>query len=44
VVTLLSVCGSTHKESYRDIFMVAIIGATIALVAVIMLGSLLGSF
>ncbi len=44
VVTLLAVCGSTHRESYRDIFMVAIIGAIIALVAVIVLGSLLGSF
>jgi H+/gluconate symporter-like permease len=44
VVTLLAVCGSTHGESYRDIFMVAIVGAIIALVAVIVLGSLLGSF
>ena len=44
VVTLLAVCGSTHRESYRDIFMVAIIGAIIALVAVIALGSVLGSF
>ena len=44
VVTLLAVCGSTHSESYRDIFMVAIVGAIIALVAVIVLGSLVGSF
>ena len=44
VVTLLAVCGSTHSESYRDIFMVAIVGAIVALVAVIVLGSLLGSF
>jgi len=44
VVTLLSVCGSTHKESYKDIFMVAIVGAIIALVAVIAVGSALGSF
>jgi H+/gluconate symporter-like permease len=44
VVTLLSVCGSTHKESYLDIFMVAILGAILALVAVIVLGSVLGSF
>ncbi len=34
VVTLLAVCGSTHRESYRDIVMVAIVGAIIALVAV----------
>ena len=44
VVTLLSVCGSTHNESYKDIFMVAILGAVIALVVVILLGSIVGSF
>jgi H+/gluconate symporter-like permease len=44
VVTLLAVCGVTHKQSYLDIFMVAIVGAVIALVAVILLGSALGSF
>lgn len=44
VVTLLSVCGVTPKESYRDIVMVAIVGSIIALIAVILLGSLFGSF
>jgi H+/gluconate symporter-like permease len=44
VVTLLSVCGSTHTESYKDVFMVAIVGAIVALVVVIVLGSLVGSF
>jgi H+/gluconate symporter-like permease len=44
VVTLLAVCGTTHKESYLDIFVVAVLGAIIALVAVIVLGSALGSF
>ena len=44
VVTLLSVCGSTHGKSYKDIFMVGILGAIIALVVVIVLGSLVGSF
>jgi H+/gluconate symporter-like permease len=44
VVTLLAVCGSTHRESYLDIVMVAIVGAIIALVVVIALGSALGSF
>jgi len=44
VVTLLAVCGTTHRESYRDIVMVAIIGAFIALAAVIALGSAVGSF
>ena len=37
VVTLLAVCGSTHRESYLDIVMVAIVSAIIALAAVIML-------
>jgi H+/gluconate symporter-like permease len=44
VVTLLAVCGATHRESYFDIVMVAIVSAIIALVAVIALGSLFGSF
>jgi len=41
---LFAVCGTTHRESYLDIVMVAIVGATIALVAVIAVGSAFGSF
>jgi H+/gluconate symporter-like permease len=44
VVTLLAVCGSTHRDSYRDIVMVGIVGALLALAAVILIGSSLGSF
>ncbi|MDD7911989.1 MULTISPECIES: GntP family permease [Pseudovibrio] len=44
VVTMLAVCGCSHKESYADIVVVAVLGAMLALVAVILLGSLLGSF
>ena len=44
VVTLLAVCGTTHRESYRDIAVVAILGAFIALSAVIVLGYRFGSF
>jgi H+/gluconate symporter-like permease len=44
VVTLLAVCGSTHAASYFDIVMVGIVGAIVALGAVIVLGSLFGSF
>lgn len=44
VVTLLAVCGSSHGRSYLDILMVAIVGALLALVAVIVLGTALGSF
>src|SRR5208282_4112001 len=44
VVTLLAVCGSTHRESYFDIVMAAIVGPIIALAVVIVLGSFVGSF
>ncbi|HWJ20441.1 MAG TPA: hypothetical protein VNR65_17120 [Geobacterales bacterium] len=44
VVTLLSVCGVSHKDGYLDIVMAAIVGALIALVVVILLGSQVGSF
>jgi len=44
VVTSLSVCGVSHREGYFDLFMVAIVGALIALAAVILLGSAFGSF
>jgi len=44
VVTLLAVCGSTHRESYLDIVVVAIVGALIALAVVIGLGSFFGAF
>jgi H+/gluconate symporter-like permease len=44
VVTLLAVCGSSHRDSYRDIVMTGIVGAIFGLVAVIALGSVFGSF
>ena len=44
VVTLLAVCGTTHRESYFDIVIVAIVGALITLTAVIAIGSMFGSF
>jgi H+/gluconate symporter-like permease len=44
VVTLLAVCGTTHRESYIDIVMVAVVGAIAGLIAVVVLGSLIGSF
>jgi H+/gluconate symporter-like permease len=44
VVTMLAVCGSTHRESYLDIVVVGILGPLLALVVVIVLGSLFGSF
>jgi H+/gluconate symporter-like permease len=44
VVTLLAVCGATHRESYLDIVMVSIVSGLLALVAVIGLGTISGSF
>jgi H+/gluconate symporter-like permease len=44
VVTLLAICGSTHRESYFDIVMVGIVGSLLALVAVLLLGGTFGSF
>lgn len=44
VVTMLAVCGTSHRESYWDIVMVGIVGALIALAVVIGLGSTVGSF
>ncbi|EHK67188.1 GntP family permease [Achromobacter arsenitoxydans] len=44
VVTLLAVCGSTHKDGYMNIVVVGIVGPIIGLAAVIALGGALGSF
>jgi H+/gluconate symporter-like permease len=44
VVTLLAICGASHRESYLDIVMVGIVGAVLALIAVIVLGTMFGSF
>ncbi|MCK8786237.1 GntP family permease [Roseomonas sp. NAR14] len=44
VVTLLAVCGSDHRRSYMDLFMTTVVTALVALVVVIVLGSLLGTF
>ena len=44
VITLLSICRLTHKTSYFDIFMVSVAIPVSALVAVIALGTMFGSF
>ncbi len=44
VVTMLAVSGCTHGESYFDIVMAAVVGALLALTAVILLGGIFGSF
>jgi H+/gluconate symporter-like permease len=44
IVTLMNVCGTTHRESYFHIVMAVIVGPVAALCAVILLGSAFGSF
>lgn len=44
VITVLAICGLTHRQSYKDIFVVAVLIPLIALVAVVILGTLFGGF
>jgi H+/gluconate symporter-like permease len=44
VITLLGICKLSHRQSYFDIFMVAVAAPVLALAAVVMLGSAFGSF
>lgn len=44
VITLLVICQLTHRESYKDIFVVAVAVPVLALIAVMTLGTLIGSF
>lgn len=44
VISLLTICGLTHKESYFHIFVVAVLIPVLATITVIFLGSIFGSF
>ena len=44
VITLLAICKLTHRQSYLDIFAVAVIFPLVALAVVVGLGSLFGAF
>ncbi|MCE8001686.1 MULTISPECIES: GntP family permease [Halomonadaceae] len=44
VITLLSICGLTHRQAYLDIAAVAVVGPIISLILLILVGSLVGSF
>jgi H+/gluconate symporter-like permease len=44
VITLLAVCKLSHRDSYLDVFFVSVVGPIIALVAMILVASLFGSF
>ncbi len=44
VITLLAICKLTHRQSYVDILVVAVITPLAALAVVVLLGTLFGSF
>ena len=44
VISLLTICALTHKESYKDIFMVAVAIPIVALAIMIALSTIFGSF
>lgn len=44
VITLLTICGLSHREAYGDIAVVAVLIPIVALIALITLGSVFGSF
>ncbi|MBK8209689.1 MAG: GntP family permease [Rhodospirillales bacterium] len=44
VITLLAICGLTHKQSYVDIFVCSVLGPLLATVAVILLNQAVGTF
>ncbi|MEQ1694074.1 MAG: GntP family permease, partial [Gemmatimonas sp.] len=44
IITLLSICHLTHRESYLDIFVVSIVVPLVAVVALIALGTTFGAF
>jgi H+/gluconate symporter-like permease len=44
VVTMLAVCGCTHRDSYLDVVMAAVLGPIVALTVVIALAGAVGSF
>lgn len=44
VITLLSICGLTHSQSYLDIFVCCVAIPVLSIVAVVILGSTIGTF
>lgn len=44
VITLLTICGLTHREAYRDIAVVAVLIPVLALILLVVLGTVFGSF
>lgn len=41
VITLLAICGLTHKSSYLDLFMTALVGTSLANVVIVLISTLM---
>jgi H+/gluconate symporter-like permease len=44
VITLLGICGMTHRQAYGDIFVVAVLGPILACAVIVALGIAFGAF
>jgi H+/gluconate symporter-like permease len=44
VITLLAICGLTHKQSYADIFVCSVVGPVLATIVVILINQAVGTF
>ena len=44
VITVLGICKLSHKEAYKDVFMVAVVGPMIALTAILLIASTFGAY
>jgi H+/gluconate symporter-like permease len=44
VITLLAICGLTHRDSYADVGVVSVVIPVLALITVVVLGSTFGAF
>ena len=44
VITLLGICHLTHRDSYKDIFVVSLVVPIVALAVIVVLGTWVGSF
>jgi len=44
LITLLAICGLTHRDSYKDLFVVGLIVPTVTLVLAILIHSIFGCF
>ena len=44
LITLLAICGLTHRDSYKDLFVVGLIVPTFTLIFAIVLHTMFGCF